>query len=788
MKNISLKKIIRDLMLEKSRTFIVLFAIILGAFSVSMMNTAFTLLNNNLKENYLRTNPASFTIIGKNIDRNILINNPDIASIEYRKKIMGRIRISENVWYPLWVFLVDDFNNMRINTFKTQSGMNPKAGNEILIERTADKIFKYQVNDKYDIKLKGLPDRIVTLTGITHDPGQAPSWMEGIVYGYMKKDSVLLSNEMTEEIKVIISENRFDLNHIQDVLLKTIKMINDKGGNIERTEILPPGKHIHETQMNSLMFLLEMFGILVLFLSCFLIINMISAIMAKQMQQIGIMKAIGAKTLKISGIYSSIVLLMGIIAGFIAVPLGIQAGFAYSKFTASMLNFEIINSVLPHSNVLFQFSISIIVPIIITFFPIYRSSRISVHSALNDQGVSATVIQKEKIRKRPYFIPEFSNSLRLGIKNALRRKGRLILTSLTLILGGSFFITAFNIRSSANNTINAKYDNQKYDLMVYFNKPYDTVILRNEFQKNEGINNIEFWKIFRTTIYNDNGLESPIYELKCIKPNTRIYTPEMITGNWLEESDSGVVINHAVSSKYPNLSPGDNIKLKVNGVINTFQIKGITREVFGMPAIYVNENRIGRLTLDKDFYTLSLIGMKNDYKIRTEELTKQIESQFQKDHFDIGYLERNDQSKKRIVDHLLVMTTMLIMITFLLIIVGGLGIITTMSINIIERRREIGILRAIGVTNKSLYKIFLYEGILMSIVSWFLSILISLYLSYYLGNKFFHIFFETSINYMISPTGIILWLFIALLFGSLAVFIPARNAGKLSVNSILAYE
>ena len=54
----------------------------------------------------------------------------------------------------------------------------------------------------------------------------------------------------------------------------------------------------------------------------------------------------------------------------------------------------------------------------------------------------------------------------------------------------------------------------------------------------------------------------------------------------------------------------------------------------------------------------------------------------------------------------------------MILIVGGLGIISTMNMNIIERKREIGILRAIGVTSKSLFKSLTYEGFVIGVISW----------------------------------------------------------------------
>jgi len=156
--------------------------------------------------------------------------------------------------------------------------------------------------------------------------------------------------------------------------------------------------------------------------------------------------------------------------------------------------------------------------------------------------------------------------------------------------------------------------------------------------------------------------------------------------------------------------------------------------------------------------------------------------------YPISLVFQKDNYKGRVIDHLVVITSMLIMVTLLLIIVGGLGLITTMGINIVERLRELAILRAIGVTNRKVYHLTMTEGFVIGIISWILSVILSIPVSYYLGNKFFTIFFETTLNFSISATGIVLWLAIIVSFSAVAVLIPARNATKQSVAEGLCYE
>jgi Predicted permease. len=303
----SFKKVFRDLLGNKSRSLIVLLAIILGAFGVSMMTTAYNMLGRNLSDNYLKTNPAAFTLVVDSISDEVLQKTkllPEIEYIESRNKLIGRVETGKNEFVPIWLYVVDDLSNIKINTYRLLSGTIPTSEKEILIERTGNRLADIAEGRHYPVTIPGFGTTDVKISGIVHDPGQAPSWMEGLLYGYVSRDFVKSMNitGIKPELKFTIRTSKYNISTIEKQMAKTVSFLESNRIKINRTEILTPGTHIHQSQMDSLMFLLQMFGMLALILSCFLIINMIMAIMAKETRQIGVMKAIGASTEKITSI------------------------------------------------------------------------------------------------------------------------------------------------------------------------------------------------------------------------------------------------------------------------------------------------------------------------------------------------------------------------------------------------------------------------------------------------------------------------------------------------------
>jgi putative ABC transport system permease protein len=130
----------------------------------------------------------------------------------------------------------------------------------------------------------------------------------------------------------------------------------------------------------------------------------------------------------------------------------------------------------------------------------------------------------------------------------------------------------------------------------------------------------------------------------------------------------------------------------------------------------------------------------------------------------------------------------LLSMAVLLGFVGGLGLMGTMSINVLERTREIGVMRAIGASNAAILRIILVEGMLIGLLSWIIGGLIALPASRVLTETVGIALLQAAPSYIFSTNGAILWLGIVLVLALLASFLPARRASQLTVREVLSYE
>jgi putative ABC transport system permease protein len=124
----------------------------------------------------------------------------------------------------------------------------------------------------------------------------------------------------------------------------------------------------------------------------------------------------------------------------------------------------------------------------------------------------------------------------------------------------------------------------------------------------------------------------------------------------------------------------------------------------------------------------------------------------------------------------------------LMALVGTLGLTSTISMNVLERTREIGVMRAIGATPKTIRKLIVSEGFIIGFISIVIAFLLSLIQSFAMGRFIGHISFRTILTLTISTTAILIWLAI-IVFGSyIATIFPARKANRVSTREALAYE
>ena len=130
------QKLLRDLWLTRGRTALMVIAIAVSLFGVGTVLSAYAILTPEISRNYLGTHPASATIELGKVDDALLAavrQRPGIAAAEARETLVARVQVAPDQWRPLLLFVVPDFNAMRISAFTREQGAWPPPDGTILV-------------------------------------------------------------------------------------------------------------------------------------------------------------------------------------------------------------------------------------------------------------------------------------------------------------------------------------------------------------------------------------------------------------------------------------------------------------------------------------------------------------------------------------------------------------------------------------------------------------------------------------------------------------------------------
>ena len=154
----------------------------------------------------------------------------------------------------------------------------------------------------------------------------------------------------------------------------------------------------------------------------------------------------------------------------------------------------------------------------------------------------------------------------------------------------------------------------------------------------------------------------------------------------------------------------------------------------------------------------------------------------------VNFLQTTQELKDMILAQFNVLVTFLLIMAALLGIVGALGLAGTMSINVVERTREIGVMRAVGAGNRDILQLVMVEGVMIGCLSWAMGLVLSVPVSKFMSDQVGILFIQAPLTFRFSLFGALLWLTVILVMSALATWWPARNASKISVRESLTYE
>jgi putative ABC transport system permease protein len=791
-------KVLKDLWGNKIRTVLAVLTIAVGVFAVGFVATGYEMIMHDMDADYQSVNPYSAQIFADFMSEdelNVLRRVPGVSYVEGRSVIGGTYLSPAGKKIIFNITAIPPIDQIKINRLRPYiPAQAPALGEQdIYIEKSALSALPVKVGDTVDIEIQEGFVRRLKVAGLVHEVTSIPYMFGQQVQAYVTPKTMEWLGGTTEFNQVIlrVAERDKDEPHVREVAAAVADKIEASGRQVYYTLVFRPGRHFASDIINALGVMMGFFGLLAVFLSAFLVINTINALMGQHVRQIGVMKSFGARTFQLVVMYLALTLCLGILAFLLAAPAAIQLGYIGAAGFADYMNFQAGPFRIPVAAIILQLAVALLIPVGAAFLPVIKFTRITIREAISSYGLGQGHFGSSWIDRLVERIRGLPRPLLISLRNTFRRKARLALTLSSLVLAGSMFIAVFNLRASMNRVIDITLGYLLSDVNIGLVRSYRIQRLEPLVMSVPGVVGVESWGSAIGQVMTGDETTSTQVVLFGLPSDSKLIHPTLTAGRWLDPKDeNGVVIGNHFKAVRPELGVGDEIVMELNGERRTWRIIGEYKIAgnFDPPLLYVNDAYLSKL--------LGEIGLASSLRVITDghdlQTQQRIGDQVEAVLKQAGIRVANVQYGAEIVQ--LNRSTTDILVLFLLImialvaVVGGLGMMSTMSINVLERTREIGVLRAIGASSPAIFQLVLVEGIIIGWLSWVLGALLAVPIGMLLANLVGIAFFQSPMDFVFALDGFIAWMVVVAILGGLACFLPARSATRLTVREVLAYE
>ncbi len=793
----SFRKVWRDLWRNKGRTFMVIMSISVGVMAVGMVVSANTLVLGQMARSHIESNPSHGMLwLAGIVDEDMIRSLERIPSV---KDIEGYAETSihwkttpAGEWQDGHIVTYADFESQVYERVTLKEGVWPES-KQIGVEAAhIDSFGAPGIGGTVYFEINERP-QAYTVNGIMRSPWEWPTpFGQEAAFYVTQKDFTRIAGYYGFN-KLLITVPQYSKENVQQAIDDINEKLKPQGVSVAYSEILHPEEHYLQDMINGVGMVLAVMAIASLALSVMLVINTINALIAQQIPQIGIMKAVGSTRRQIMTMYLSAIAVYGLLSLVIAVPIGAYAGNAMAKWMLYLLNvpvtpFEILPKVL-----LLQVLVGLLTPLLAGLYPVLQGVAIPAANAISLTGLGRGQYGRHLLDRLISGIRGIPVMAALSLRNTFRRPGRVILTLLTLTVSGAFFIMVYSTQYSFEHTIDNIFAGFGYEVEIDFEQlqRIDEVIPLIESRPH--VKNAEMW-VFRTANAKIPGAEGPGSEyevfVRGVPSQSPIFKPRLTAGRMLDPMDKRAILFNQKLAKKMGVGVGDEIIIDLPEVGETsWTIVGLVFDLNGRDqnTAFTNIDTLNLALRNVDKAAVAMI-QGTDQSLATQ---KAIEADLL-DFFDakgikIGYSNVATEDRANASAKFSILTQLLMMMTVLMAIVGSMGLSGTLSINVIERRREIGVMRAVGASSRDVGFVFTGEGLMLGLTSWIFALPIGLSTApafvLALGDVI-----DFPAEYYPATHGVWIWLGIVIVLSILASWVPARRATRISVNESLAYE
>lgn len=567
-----------------------------------------------------------------------------------------------------------------------------------------------------------------------------------------------------------------------------------------------------------------------LVVGAFLIVNTFSILVAQRSRELALLRAMGASKKQVTSSVLVEAFVLGVLGATLGLGLGVLLAIAIRALFANFgLDISGQALVFEPRTVIAAYAVGVVVTMLAALLPAIRTTRIAPVQALRDDiampvaslhrrvvagtlltvagvvgmalglftdvphggwvlgagilavllgvaGVSPVISAPFLTVARAGYARVFGSVGNLAGLNSQRNPRRTTATASALMIGlalaGTMAIIGDSAKSSVDRTIE---DNFVGDYVVsnLFGQPFSAAV-GAEMAQLPGVEEVIAQRWAYLELDGDPtalGAADPA----VIEQALRI---EMVSGS-LADLRKGTVL---VSDSYADdngVGVGDTVSAEVPAGTRTYPVVGVFVEnpLIGVPVVTTPATLLAAGFQDADNYLI----------INTSENSAEMQQALEAVVQDLPIVTVKDEAgfaeeQRGPIDQLVMMIYALLGLALL---IAALGIMNTLALSVIERTREVGLLRAIGMSRRQLRRMITLESVVIAVLGAALGVL----LGSAFGVAMMYALRDEGLEVISVPfTQLTAFLVLAVMIGLVAALLPARRAGRLDVLEAIATE
>jgi len=792
-----------DLWQRKARTILAVLSITVGVLAIGAIFGLTDQLLSGMNEAHQAVAPSHLNIILRQfIDRDTaesLTDIPGVAGVEPMNVATVRYKTAPDApWQPATAVARSDYANQTYDWLSLKAGAWPDDG-AVGVERITSEYYDIEMGDELIFEMEGT-DRAFPVTGQIRHPFVPPPDFGGNAYFFFNEAAMArFGFPEGSYVQLLVQIAPYSEAYARDRAAAIKEQLAKQGIGVSMIIHQEPEKHWGYDTVLGITIVLKILAVVSLLTSVIIVINTTMAIITQQTDQIGIIKTLGGTTRDVARLYLTGVLIFGLLALLVALPVGVLAAWFATKQLLFIFNIDYDSFRFSTQAIVWQALAAILAPLLAALWPVLRGAAISVREALATYGLGgdfgysrfdrAVEHLAERLLPSPYTI---------ALGNMFRRKGRLMLTQFVLVLAGAMFLMVLTLSSSVTHTLDLELNRRQYDMRLFFFVHHRSDRIEALLEDYPGVAEAEAWYSATGTVLREGeemedtgGLGA---ELFGIPPGSTMYAPLIIDGRWLAPEDTGrVAVISRDTAEFNDVAVGDTITINLGDlgeadfeIIGTYQ--AISPDVFSTDPIYAPAPAVVGVTRQANRANQVVIRTTGD-DIDNSALLMQLDEYLNSYNMEVSpfFSRTRDQDREYAYNTFGIVNQILFSLAIVMGIVGGIGLMGSLSISVVERTREVGVLRSIGGTSPVIMTMFILEGVLQGMMSWVLAVPLSWLLARPLAAILGETIFKTSLDFAYNYTAVAVWLVAVICIAFLASIIPAHAAGRISVRESLAY-